>query len=453
MAEGNHQFTNPFIEHEGYVPKQDNDDFHNTSELFSSSSESLPSSSLAGQRHQCQEISSKLDSIQIAMDSIIKREKASHQEWKKVVNALVHEEVSRLVPEIMRSQSHQCESSPIHASNNASVPLPPPPKPQHTNPFLPNYVVPVDTHNILPQEVISGNDAMPTMQRISKPQETYLHFPHVPVSRIPPKLSKPVTELPVFDGTGDLSTLKILFEECAVLNQLEGELITSIWLKQCLKGAARDAVLFEKLTSTDHIFQILESRYGSRLLRQKYDNMLDHRKKKPDESMAELANDIRKMVEVVYFDADSKTRVKMSIKHFIKAIPNIHARYELSSCGLTTLEEIVEKASLRDVFYSQFTPLKSLNESSNPSPRISQISATTSDQSQMAPPDNHNNNAVNQHKSQPRRFRCKHCNQNHPSFVCRPCRHCNGLHYDNACDKVVTGSENSTPIPQQSARQ
>ena len=128
-----------------------------------------------------------------------------------------------------------------------------------------------------------------------------------------PKLSKPVTELPTFDGSSDLAMFRIMFEECATLNRWEGEMVKSIWLKQCLRGAARDAVLFEKVTSTDHILQILDSRYGSKVLVQKYDAILDHRKKKPNESMSELANDIRKMVEVVYCDSDRKTRERMSI--------------------------------------------------------------------------------------------------------------------------------------------
>ena len=475
FAESNHQFSNPFYDH-GASNQEQNNEFLNTSNLFSSmesltSEPPIPYSNLAGQRHEsaksrvntsslagqrqdsanregakaCEntsELSAKLDSIQIAMESLIKRERESNEQWKSVVNALVHEEVSRLVPEIIRSQSHQCESSPIRTSQHVTTP--PPPVPQTMNPFLPNYMVPVVSDHMVNPVTEQQNREHPKLA----PNITSTATCKTMGSDIP-KLSKPVTELPTFDGSSDLAMFRIMFEECATLNRWEGEMVKSIWLKQCLRGAARDAVLFEKVTSTDHIFQILDSRYGSKVLVQKYDAILDHRKKKPNESMSELANDIRKMVEVVYCDSDRKTRERMSIKYFIKAIPNINARYELTSSGLTVLEQVVERAAIREVFYSQYTPFRANTESSSPSPQVAKAATnqrSMTDQTSDTPTTAENNRNYNNQRQQNRR-KCKHCGQNHPAFVCQPCRHCGGPHYDNQCPG------NFNPIPQQSARQ
>ena len=166
FAESDHQFSNPFYGH-GASNQEQNNEFLNTSNLFSSmesltSDPPIPYSNLAGRRHKSaksrantsshagqrqdyakprentSEFSVKLDSIHIAMENLRKQERESHVQWRSVVNALVHEEVSCLVPQIIRSQSHRCESSPIRTSQHVTTA--PPPAAQTMNPFLPNFM-------------------------------------------------------------------------------------------------------------------------------------------------------------------------------------------------------------------------------------------------------------------------------------------------------------------------
>ena len=79
--------------------------------------------------------------------------------------------------------------------------------------------------------------------------------------------------------------------------------------------------------------------------------MLEKRYKRKNETMSDLANDIRKMVEVVYSDCDTYTRNKMTISNFIRALPSIHIKYQLNKEKPATLEEAVQSAANYEVWY------------------------------------------------------------------------------------------------------
>ena len=122
--------------------------------------------------------------------------------------------------------------------------------------------------------------------------------------------SKPLGDLPKFDGSGDLAVFKLLFQECIELNGWEDDKIITLWLKQCVTGSAKECILYENVKDSKTIFEKLDSRYGNHLLVQKYTIMLEKRYKHKNETMSDLANNIRRMVEAVYSDCDTYTRIK-----------------------------------------------------------------------------------------------------------------------------------------------
>ena len=122
--------------------------------------------------------------------------------------------------------------------------------------------------------------------------------------------SKPLGDLPKFDGSGDLAVFKLLFQECIELNGWEDDKIITLWLKQCVTGSAKECILYENVKDSKTIFEKLDSRYGNHLLVQKYTIMLEKRYKRKNETMSDLANNIRRMVEAVYSDCDTYTRIK-----------------------------------------------------------------------------------------------------------------------------------------------
>ena len=258
--------------------------------------------------------------------------------------------------------------------------------------------------------------------------------------------SKPLGDLPKFDGTGDLTVFKLLFQECVELNGWEDDQIITLWLKQCITGAAKECILFEHITDSRSVFERLDSRYGNHLLIQKYTIILENRRKRRDETLSDLANDIRKMVEVVHHDCDQHTRQKMAISNFIRALPSVHIKYELNKDRPATLEEAVQRAATHEVWYGADSPFKTYQgqrsgSAAAPPPVISQ--ATT---------ENNNIQSAQPSGSQTRARRpCKNCGGDHMPYECRPCRHCGGPHFDNRCTSTTQG--NGLPIPQQSTRQ
>ena len=122
-------------------------------------------------------------------------------------------------------------------------------------------------------------------------------------------------------------------------------------MKQCVTGSAKECILYENVKDSKTIFEKLDSRYGNHLLVQKYTIMLEKRYKRKNETMSDLANDIRKMVEVVYSDCDTYTRNKMTISNFIRALPSIHIKYQLNKEKPATLEEAVQSAANYEVWY------------------------------------------------------------------------------------------------------
>ena len=69
--------------------------------------------------------------------------------------------------------------------------------------------------------------------------------------------------------------------------------------------------------------------YGGNVVVQKYSDLLEQRVKQPNESMLDLAIDIRKMVEVIYADCDSYVRENMAINYFVRSLPSIHITHSL----------------------------------------------------------------------------------------------------------------------------
>ena len=268
----------------------------------------------------------------------------------------------------------------------------------------------------------------------------------IPVVDLPrrARACKPLGDLPKFDGSGDLTVFKLLFAECVELNGWEDEKIITLWLKQCLIGAAKECILYEQVSDSRTVFEKLENRYGNHLLVQKYTVLLDSRKKGQHESISDLANDIRKMVEVVYHDCDKFTREKITISNFIRSLPSVHIKYELNRECPKTLEEAVQRAAIHDVWYGHDSPFRRNQSKISQPPRSSPVVAlSTIEQKNVSPP-------IPTAGTQPRITRpCKHCGAAHMPYVCQPCRHCGGPHFDNKCDRQGNGS----PIPGQSIRQ
>ena len=136
--------------------------------------------------------------------------------------------------------------------------------------------------------------------------------------------SKPLGHPPSFDGSGDITVFKLLFQEWADLNGWENDDTITLWLKQCRTGSAKMSILYYHITDSKTLFKKLDNLYVGYVLIQTYSDLLEKRVKQPNECLTDLANDIQKMVEVIYADCDGYIRDNMAISYFVRALPNNH---------------------------------------------------------------------------------------------------------------------------------
>ena len=144
------------------------------------------------------------------------------------------------------------------------------------------------------------------------------------------------------------------------MNGWDDDHLITLWLKQCLTGAAKMSVLYYNIEDSKTLFEKLDNMYGGNVMVQKYSEVLERRVKQPSESMSDLANDIRKMVEVIYADCDSYVRENMAINYFVRSLPSIHIRYELNKNKPKSLDQAVQSAVNHEFWFgNDFQPVPS----------------------------------------------------------------------------------------------
>ena len=268
-----------------------------------------------------------------------------------------------------------------------------------------------DQINMSPKEMppVRGSSSEQYMETLARePSEVW----ELPAEE--PAYRAPKCSLPTFDGTGSLKKFLRHFGDACIINRWHLQREKGMWLKMCLEGRARD-VLHDNTHEFLDICQRLHNSFGDHLKKRKYEIMLPTRKRKFNESLVDLATDIREMTNVVYGELDNHTREKMTIKHFIMALDSPQAQYELTQNNATSLDEILASAQIREMYFGQETGWQSnLKTESTKAPKTSP---------------------------------CRHCGGNHPSYVCQPCRHCGGGHYDNRCPTRAGNEEPVTVSP------
>ena len=161
---------------------------------------------------------------------------------------------------------------------------------------------------------------------------------------------EPLCALPTFDGSSNLKMFRHNFQEFCDMNGYVTEREVTFWLKQCFKGRAKD-ILYDECSDISVIWSRLENRFGDHLMRQKYSVSLPNRKRQQNESLIDLADDIRRMSNVVYFDLQYEQKERMAVMHFLNALHSPMAQYDISQKAPKSLEEALNIASVREMFF------------------------------------------------------------------------------------------------------
>ena len=161
--------------------------------------------------------------------------------------------------------------------------------------------------------------------------------------------NKPISNLPEFDGTGSLKLFKQRFLEICYMSGIDNEREKAFWLKQSLKGQAEHC--YREDSNLNKFWERLETRFGDHLLIQRYLHILPNRKRQYNESLADLSSDIRRMSDIVYDGVPFAQKERLAIQHFLSALNDPQASYDVSCKNPETLEMAMELAIHRELFF------------------------------------------------------------------------------------------------------
>ena len=133
------------------------------------------------------------------------------------------------------------------------------------------------------------------------------------------------------------------------MSGIDNEREVAFWLKQCLKGQAEP--YYSEVSDLNKLWENLETRFGDHLLVQRYLHVLPNRKRQSNESLADLSSDIRRMSDIVYDGVPFAQKERLAIQHFLSALNDPQASYDVSCKNPETLEMAMEMAIHRELFF------------------------------------------------------------------------------------------------------
>ena len=408
------------------------------------------------------------------------------RQLQKSINRMQEEQQQMKEGQIdIRREMQRREHENININNSMGACFASPPSTQLINNTSQHRIAPSTTvHN---QGACGDNsDIMYNTANMRTPAHTYSQMECL-------KYNAPICSMPSYNGSGSLKKFLSQFNDVCIINNWKAIEEKGMWLKMCLSERARD-ILYDNCADFDTLITRLHSRFGDHLMKQKYEMILPSRRRRHKEKLPHLANDIRNMVSVVYEELDPTARERMAVKHFIMALESPAAQYELSQRNFDTLDLALDAAQLREMYFGFETPwnrnsatnrtqVKQEYSWDNSSQRYNNSSRRydNSHHQQYDNPSQLNNHSRQQNNSlteqqpapdtynyqengswrdrsktssnnkmptqngqlpQKKKPRCRHCKQDHPSYICQPCRHCNGPHYDNQCEQKNTQQGN-----------
>ena len=124
----------------------------------------------------------------------------------------------------------------------------------------------------------------------------------------------------------------------------------ALWLRNSLKAQAR-GIIYDNCYNLNELWSRLESRFGDALKIRQYERMLATRVRKHNESLTDLADDIRKMALIVYHGINYHAQERLMISYFTRALSDIDMEYDISQQQPATLEQALLIAQNREIYF------------------------------------------------------------------------------------------------------
>ena len=166
------------------------------------------------------------------------------------------------------------------------------------------------------------------------------------------RCKKPLIEPPSYDGTTCVSQRRQLFNDSAIMNNWETEMEQALWLRNSLKAQAR-GIIYDNCYDVNELWSRLESRFDDALKIRQYERLLSTRVRRHNESLTDLADDIRKMALVVYHGINYHAQERLMISCFIRSLSDVDMEYDISQQQPATLDQALLIAQNREIYFNQ----------------------------------------------------------------------------------------------------
>ena len=165
------------------------------------------------------------------------------------------------------------------------------------------------------------------------------------------RCKKPLFDPPHYDGTTSLSQFRQSFNDAAIMNSWETEMEQALWLRSSLKAQAR-GIIYDNCYDVNVLWSRLESRFGDALKIRQYERLLSTCVRRHNESLTDLADDIRKMPLVVYHGINYRAQERLMISCFIRSLSDVDMEYDISQQQPATLDQALLIAQNREIYFN-----------------------------------------------------------------------------------------------------
>ena len=110
------------------------------------------------------------------------------------------------------------------------------------------------------------------------------------------------------------------------------------WLRCSLKAQAK-GIIYDNCYDVDELRSRLESRFGDALKIRQYERLQSTRVRKHNESLTDLAEDIRQVFVIVHHGINYHAQERLMISCFIRALSDVDMEYDISQQQPATLDE------------------------------------------------------------------------------------------------------------------
>jgi len=154
-----------------------------------------------------------------------------------------------------------------------------------------------------------------------------------------------------FDGTTCFETFLVQFDNCSQFNRWnDSEKLH--YLRWSLTGVAARMLWGTEEMTFKQLIARLRSRFGSLDMEEKYQAELQCRRRKPNEALRELAQDIRRLMMLAYPGDRSDMSERLAKEHFICAFDDPELELKVRENEPQTLDSALKSAQRLEVFRS-----------------------------------------------------------------------------------------------------